>query len=75
MAAYAGKNWVKRESNKYIWCIVLTLLEEIFSQAIENKNGENTRITSQGIYFAIDRHPDNLLSPFKSYVGEGVGFA
>ena len=74
MAQYAGKNWVKKDSNKYIWCIVITLLEEIFSQAIENKNGENTRITSQGIYHAINRHPDKLLRTFSSYVGEGVGF-
>jgi hypothetical protein len=74
MAAYAGRNWVKKDSNKVIWCIVITLLEEIFSHAIESKQGDKTRITSQAVYKAIDSHPENLLTPFKSYVGEGVGF-
>ena len=75
MAGYAGKNWVKKDSNKYLWCIVITLLEEIFTQAIEMKGGDKTRITSQSIYKAIAAHPDNLLQPFKTYIGEGVGFA
>jgi len=74
MAAYAGRNWVKKDSNKYIWCIVTTLLEEIFSQAIENKQGEKTRITSQAVYRSIETHPDNLLKPLKSYIGEGRSF-
>ena len=74
MASYGGRNWVKRDSNKYLWCIILTMLEEVFTQAIEIKGDDKARITSQNIYNAINSHPDNLLAPFKSYVGEGVAF-
>ncbi len=74
MADYAGKNWVKKDSNKYLWCIVITLLEEIFTQAIQIKGDEKARITSSNIYKAIHDHPDKLLNTFTSYIGEGVGF-
>lgn len=74
MAAYGGKHWVKKDSNKYLWCIVITLLEEIFTQAIAIKGDDKARITSQNVYRAIKNHPDALLTPFASYISDGVAF-
>jgi len=66
---------IKKDSNKYLWCIVLTLLEEIIQQAIETKADDKARITTRAVFNAINTHPENLLSPLKSYVAEGINFA
>ena len=53
---YCGKNRVKNDTTAYLWCIVVSLIEEIISHATGQNEGEdekNVRVTTETIVSSI----------------------
>ena len=73
VASYGGKMRVKKSTTPLVWCLVNTTLEEIIAVATEGK--EKARVKKETIYNAIHTHPDGLLDPLKSMIGDGTSFS